>query len=115
MFTRTNSTEKAFSEWIDLLGQTDQLSESTKDELIAYLIKHRHVMVIDIRQFFPDAMKANKDLDTDYPFAILSRALPLIVINTYPSISEAVKFCKLAGLTYEFHCYNDRFFKETKQ
>lgn len=114
MFTRTNRTEKAFSDWIELLGQTDQLADSTKEELIAYLIQTRHLMIVDVRNFFSDSMRRG-DLDQSRPIAVLSRALPLIVLHIYETVAEAIGFCESAGMTFELHCYNDRFFKTTKQ
>jgi hypothetical protein len=93
-----------YDEWVRKLKSADNVTDEAKAGFIAELDGTRHVMIVDMRQFFADAVVA-QDLDTSEPIAIITKRYPFAMLDSYEDVECVTRFCESAGLSYEIHVY----------
>ncbi len=91
-------------DWLRTLNEFQGLAQSSKDIFLNELRHKRHVIIVDMRQFFTDAIKADQ-IDSDFPYVIVTRGAPFALLDSYPEISDVTNFCETVGLTWELHVY----------
>lgn len=100
----THQTECRFMEWIGALNSSPEMNEEVKKRFLKELRETRHVMLVDMRQFFKHAIN-EENMGDDYPFVICTKGSPFALLESYPEVDAATKFCESVGLSWEIHIY----------
>ncbi len=93
-----------YDEWVRKIKSAENVSDEYKAKFIAELDGTRHVMIVDMRQFFSDAV-ISQQLDASEPIAIITKGYPFAMLDSYPEVEDVTRFCDSAGLSYEIHVY----------
>ncbi len=93
-----------YDEWVRKLKSAENVTEEFKTNFIGELDGTRHVMIVDMRQFFSDAVASNQ-LDASEPIAIITKGYPFAMLDCYSDVECVTRFCESAGLSYEIHVY----------
>ncbi len=101
----TFQKECNYDEWVRKIQSAENVSEDKKKQFIEHLNSTRHVMVVDMRQFFSDAIESGTLDAEDEPFAIVTKAYPFAILDSYGEVEAVTKFCESAGLSCEIHVY----------
>lgn len=94
-----------YDEFVRRIRSAEDVSEESKDQLIKELDGTRHIMIVDMRQFFADAVESGQLEADDEPFALITKRYPFSMLDSCMEVEDATRFCKSVGLSYEIHVY----------
>lgn len=96
--------EGKFSAWLEELRDGTVFHDDLIDTFTHELREQRHVLLVNMRQFFMHAMD-EQVMESDCPIALITKGSPFAILDSYPEVSVAAKFCASVGLSWEIHVY----------